>query len=218
MTPLLLLASGSPRRRELLEALGVSVEVRLSSVDESLRPGCRAEEEAVRLAVAKARQCMASDAAFVVAADTLVALDSTILGKPDSPQEAAAMLRKLRGCQHRVVTGLAVAHAGSGLSADGQVWADLRVSQVWMRPYTDREIADFVATRSPLDKAGAYAIQDTVFQPVERIEGCYCNIVGLPLGLLVKLLQEAGYPPIAVGKLPQCAACPDWPTSSSAQP
>ena len=211
MTPLMLLASGSPRRRELLEALGVSFEVRPPSVDESFRPGYQAEEEAIRLAVAKARQLMTPDAAFVVAADTLVALDSMILGKPDGSEQATAMLRTLRGCQHRVVTGLAVGHRG-------QVWVDRRVSQVWMRPYTDQEIADFVATGSPLDKAGAYAIQDTVFQPVETIEGCYCNIVGLPLRMLLRLLREAAYPPVAVAKLPQCAACPDWPRGESAQP
>lgn len=211
MTPLLLLASGSPRRREMLGALGVPFEVRPPSVDESLRPGYPAEADAVRLAVAKALQCMAPDTAFVIAADTLVALGSTIFGKPDDPHEATAMLRTLRGCQHRVVTGLALGHGG-------RVWSDLRVSQVWMRPYTDQEIADFVATGSPLDKAGAYAIQDTIFQPVQRIEGCYCNIVGLPLGLLSKLLQEAGYPPVAAKKLPQCASCPDWPESESAQP
>ncbi|MBI2886992.1 MAG: septum formation protein Maf [Chloroflexi bacterium] len=202
----LVLASASPRRRELLHLLSLPFQVRPSAVNEGLRPGCSAEEEAVRLATAKAQQQPAGSEVIVVAADTLVALGMTALGKPADAAEARQMLRRLRSAGHRVVTGVAVARCG-------QCWADVCATQVWMRAYTGTELEAFVASGAALDKAGAYAIQDTVFQPVERIDGCYCNVVGLPLGLLLRLLQEAAYPVADIGRPAQCAACPDWPAA-----
>lgn len=199
MRPTLTLASGSPRRRELLASLGLAFTVSPSSVDETLRPEHPAEQEAVRLATAKAQQVVSQQDGVVVAADTLVALGNTIFEKPKGPEEATAMLQRLRGRTHRVVTGVAVARGDS-------LWVGQRVTHVLMRAYTDAEIAEYIARGEPFDKAGGYAIQDPGFHPVERTKGCYCNVVGLPLGLL----RDAGYPAGEVTQPPQCAGCPDW--------
>ena len=203
MRPTLILASGSPRRRELLSSLGLPFTVCPPSVDETLRPEHPAEQEAVRLATEKAREAALRQDGVVVAADTLVAMGDEIFEKPKGPEEARAMLQRLRGREHRVVTGVVVINEAS-------LWAGQRVTQVLMRSYTDAEIAEYVARGEPFDKAGGYAIQDSEFHPVERVLGCYCNVVGLPLGLLLALLKDAGYPMGEVTQPPQCAGCPDW--------
>jgi septum formation protein len=188
--PRLILASASPRRRELLKFLGISFRVVAADVDEQTRPGEVPAGLVTRLAETKAltvarravapsglRQDMAQsgDASLVLAADTEVELDGAVLGKPADDDAARAMLLALRGRAHRVLTGLALA------LGDQIVWSSAVETIVWMRAYTDDEVAGYIASGRPLDKAGAYGIQDGGFRPVARIDGCYTNVVGLPL-------------------------------------
>jgi MAF protein len=209
MTPQLILASRSPRRRELLAHLSVPFRVVVPEVEEDAEPASSGQPEGLAegLALAKA-EAVARDQgeAVVIAADTIVVDGDTILGKPPDGAEAAETLRRLRGKTHRVITGLAVVDAGSGRRAASHV-----VTAVRMRDYSDAEVAAYVARGEPLDKAGAYAIQDEQFQPVATYDGCYCNVVGLPLKALVILLRRAGLD-IRADSLqdlpPQCAACP----------
>jgi MAF protein len=208
MTPLIL-ASRSPRRRQLLAHLGLPFLVVIPQVEEDMAPAPagRPEELAEALALAKAEAVAGEQGeGIVIAADTIVVDGDTILGKPADSSEAAAMLRRLRGKTHRVITGLAVVDAGSGQRAASHV-----VTAVRMRPYSDAEIAAYVARGDPLDKAGAYAIQDQQFHPVAAYDGCYCNVVGLPLKALDILLRRAGLD-ITLDSLqtlpPECRECP----------
>ena len=185
----LVLASGSPRRRELLALLGVPFEVKVPEVEESLPGGGeRPEEAAQRLALEKAQgvASLAGDA-LVLGADTLVALDGEVLGKPGTPQEAVEMLHRLRGRAHEVVTGVALVDPSRA-----KVWTDCGRSSVEMRLYTEEEVRRYVASGDPMDKAGAYGVQNPFFAPAERVEGCYLNVVGLPLCLTSRLLGLAG--------------------------
>jgi MAF protein len=208
MTPLIL-ASRSPRRRRLLAHLGLPFRVVIPQVEEDFAPAAagRPEELAETLALAKAEAVASEEAeGIVIAADTIVVDGYTILGKPADSSEAAAMLRRLRGKTHRVITGLAVVDAGSGWRAASHV-----ATAVHMRPYSDAEIAAYVARGDPLDKAGAYAIQDEQFHPVASYDGCYCNVVGLPLKALVTLLRRAGLditPDSLEALPPECTRCP----------
>ena len=209
MTPQFILASRSPRRRELLAHLGVPFRVVVPEVEEDAEPASSGQPEglAEALALAKAEAVARDEGeAVVIAADTIVVDGDTILGKPADGAAAAETLRRLRGKTHRVITGLAVVDAGSGRRAASHV-----VTAVRMRDYSDAEVAAYVARGEPLDKAGAYAIQDEQFHPVASYDGCYCNVVGLPLKALVILLRRAGLD-IRVDSLqdlpPQCAACP----------
>ena len=205
----IILASRSPRRRELLAHLGVPFRVVVPEVEEDAEPASSGQPEglAEALALAKAEAVARDEGeAVVIAADTIVVDGDTILGKPADGAAAAETLRRLRGKTHRVITGLAVVDAGSGRRAASHV-----VTAVRMRDYSDAEVAAYVARGEPLDKAGAYAIQDEQFHPVASYDGCYCNVVGLPLKALVILLRRAGLD-IRVDSLqdlpPQCAACP----------
>ena len=123
---------------------------------------------------------------LVLAADTVVVDGDTLLGKPRDAAEAAAMLRRLRGREHRVITGLALVDAARFTLVDHVTTA------VRMRAYTEEEIAAYIASGEPFDKAGAYAIQDEAFHPVASYDGCYCNVVGLPLRAVIRLLRHAG--------------------------
>jgi MAF protein len=208
MTPQLILASRSPRRRQLLAHLGLPFRVVIPEVEDAAPPAmAKPEQLAEALALAKAEAVAGAEReGLVIAADTIVVDGETILGKPADDSEAEATLRRLRGKTHRVITGLAVVDASSGQPVASHV-----VTAVRMRPYTDAEIAAYVGRREPLDKAGAYAIQDEQFHPVASYEGCYCNVVGLPLRTLVVLLRRAGLDITldTLEKLPdQCAACP----------
>jgi septum formation protein len=170
----------------LLAALGVCFTVDAADVDETPLPGERPDALACRLCRTKAVAVAARQpAAVVLAADTMVALDDVLLGKPADAAEAAAMLRLLRGRTHQVYTAVCVAQ-------DGNLDARLSVSDVTMRPYSDAEIATYVATGDPLDKAGAYAIQHPLFAPVAGWAGCYASIMGLPLRLVREMLDGAG--------------------------
>jgi len=184
--PRLVLASQSPRRRALLTALGVTFTVDAADVDETPLPGEPPDALACRLCRAKAAAVAARHpGATVLAADTMVATDGMLLGKPADAFEATAMLRMLRGRTHQVYTAVCVAHAGALAS-------QLSISDVTMRPYSDAEIAAYVATGDPLDKAGAYAIQHLLFAPVAGWGGCYASIMGLPLGVAAAMLADAG--------------------------
>jgi septum formation protein len=184
----LILASTSPRRRELLARLGLPFTVEASHVDETPRPDEKPEELAERLALAKAREVAARHAhGLVVGADTVVARNGRIYGKPSDEAEAAAMLRALRGGPHLVVTGVAVVRASDGAARSAVVPAT-----VVMQPYGDAEIASYVATGEPMDKAGAYGAQGEGRRLIERVDGPLLTVVGLPLDRLVPLLHELG--------------------------
>ncbi len=181
----IVLASGSPRRREILELLALDCVVRPPVVEETILEGRGPEEEARRLAVAKAAASVSDAGELVVAADTLVALDNEILGKPVDPADAFRMLMRLQGRRHEVFTGLAV-------SLNDRIEAEVAITSVWFRPLDAAECAEYVATGEPLDKAGAYGIQGLGAALVQRIEGEYFNVMGLPVQLLLSLLDRFG--------------------------
>jgi len=186
----LLLASQSPRRRELLALLGLPFETTVTDVDEEPRAGESPAALVTRLSQAKARAAAAHANAAIVACDTVVALDGEILGKPRDEDEATAMLRRLRGRPHVVYSGIALLETPTGREA-----TMVSETQLAMRAYSDAEIAAYVASGDPLDKAGAYAIQHRDFSPVERVEGCYASVMGLPLCHLVRALRRLGLTP-----------------------
>jgi septum formation protein len=212
----IVLASASPRRRDLLRLLGISFSVRAADVDETPRPGESPDVLTQRLARSKARavstragtsissthvpdisqpdvrpgcdepcatpaggesrpDCDVMPGDVVLAADTVVVLDDRILGKPANDAAAIEMLTALRGRHHRVMTGVALAVAGEIR------WSGAVETTVWMRTYGDDDIDRYIRSGKPRDRAGAYGIQDADFRPVERIDGCLANVVGLPL-------------------------------------
>jgi len=187
--PPLVLASGSPRRHEYLALLGAPFRIQAPDVPEEPQPGERPTDLALRLSLAKAEAVAARfPEDLVLAADTIVVLEGRVLGKPADPAEAVAMLRALGGREHVVYTALALVRGRDGLRR-----RDLAGTPVRMAPYTEEEIARYVATGDPLDKAGAYAIQAEGFSPVERFRGCYANVVGLPMCHLYRTLGTLGY-------------------------
>jgi len=184
----LILASASPRRQALLAALGVTFRCIFTNIDESAAPGESPAAMACRLSLAKAQAvARAFPQATVIGADTIVVLDDMILGKPLTAEEAVAMLRMLRARVHEVLSAVTLCQ-GERLSLQR-----LSRSRVWMRAYSDEEIAAYVASSDPLDKAGAYAIQHPWFRPVVRWEGCYASVMGLPLADVAALLRQAGW-------------------------
>jgi septum formation protein len=183
----LVLASASPRRRELLRGICAEFEVVPSDIEETLDDGPTADAVA-RLAVRKARAvAVRVPGAIVLAADTVVVVDGMALGKPSGPREASAMLTRLRGREHEVVTAVAVVEAGTAREASTTV-----VSRVLMAAYAEATIESYVASGSPLDKAGGYAIQDLEGRLVDALVGSYTNVVGLPLGATRRLLEQFG--------------------------
>ena len=211
----LILASNSPRRKQLLSLGGWAYEVAVADVDESLLPGEGPGDYVLRLAEAKARKSAETVApdSIVIAADTSVVDAGEILGKPLDEADAQRMLKRLRGHTHQVYTGLALLrvsdsktlrhrscreHAGARRQAQDNALTALTVTDVPMRDYSDEEIEAYVQTGDPLDKAGAYAIQHQGFNPVEKMMGCYASVMGLPLCRLTYLLQEFDIPPQAV--------------------
>jgi nucleoside triphosphate pyrophosphatase len=183
------LASQSPRRRELLLRIWGEFEVVPSGVDETLEPGPLAPAVvglALRKAVAVSRRV---GRGVVVAADTVVVIDDEVLGKPAGSAEARAMLTRLRGRQHQVLTAVGLVDAGSGRAVATAV-----VSRVLMAAYSDAMIGAYVASGSPLDKAGAYAVQDLQGALVDAVVGSYTNVVGLPVEETRRLLAGFGVP------------------------
>jgi septum formation protein len=179
----LLLASQSPRRRELLALLGLPFETDASDVDEAPRSDESPAVLAARLSQAKARACSANRA-VIIACDTIVACKGQVLGKPRDPGEASDMLRRLRGRPHSVYTAVTLLEKGAERSV-----TDVAETRVVMRAYTDVELAAYVASGDPMDKAGAYAIQHRGFHPVSEVLGCFANVMGLPLCHLTRHLR-----------------------------
>ncbi len=189
----LILASESPRRRELMKALGVDFQVCPAAIDEEkLRREVKTPEElAQKLALAKAQAvCDENPGSVVLGADTLVCLGSRIFGKPADAQEAREMLLALRGRPHRVITGLALITPGAMTPLVAHVG-----TSVLMRSYSDDEMAAYIASGGPLDKAGAYGVQDVDFHPAAPVNGCYFNVVGLPLCAASEILRQVGIRP-----------------------
>lgn len=187
---LLVLASASPRRSELLRAAGIAFECRTTSVDEAIHPGESPEQYVRRLAEAKAEAVPAAPGrGAVLGADTIVVIDGRILGKPADDPDARAMLRRLAGRTHEVLTGICLIWP-----ADGTLRRVTGVERtmVEVSPLTDVEIDWYVSTGEPADKAGAYAIQGLASRFVRRIDGSYSNVVGLPMALVYDLCKEAG--------------------------
>lgn len=194
LSPTLILASASPRRRELLALSGWQFKVTSVDLDEQPMPGEAPDRYVLRLAGDKATaaaETLPSDAT-ILAADTTVADGDTILGKPASAEEAARMLKALRKRTHTVFTALALLAPG----IDSPL-LELCASSVPMRDYSDEEIHDYVNSGDPLDKAGAYAIQHDGFSPVINFMGCYAGVMGLPLCHFARLMRKAGCLPDA---------------------
>ena len=191
---MIVLASQSPRRRELLEAAGISFSVRISNIDEAIR----ADEDAVdyvrRMAQEKAHAIAAARDEFILAADTTVVCDGEILGKPLDTADARRMLILLSGRRHTVITGICLRH-GEFVTVAQQETA------VWFSRLTMEEIEQYVATGEPMDKAGAYAIQGLASRYIEKIEGSYSNVVGLPVSLVwreLEKLRTSAYPVVLI--------------------
>lgn len=184
----IILASASPRRQELLASAGITFSVVPGDIDETPHPGEEPVPHVVRLAEEKAREASTRAAGRVfIGADTIVVLDGEILGKPCDEAEAAVMLKKLSGRMHHVITGFAVVDLANGTTEKRTV-----STEVYFRRLSAAEIAAYVATGCPLDKAGAYAIQGGAASMVEKINGSYTNVVGLPLCEVVGVLRELG--------------------------
>lgn len=184
----LVLASASPRRSEILSTLGLLHTVEAAAADEVVLPGESPEAHVERLARAKAEAVAGGAAAdvWVLAGDTVVTLDREILGKPRDREDAVGMLLRLQGRTHRVVSGLALRRR------DGPVFSGWEAADVTFRAFDRAFAEEYVATGEPMDKAGAYGIQGRGAVLVTRVEGDYTAVVGLPVALLVRLLDEAG--------------------------
>ncbi len=188
----IILASTSPRRKELFQLTGWSFEIMPANIDETPLPGELPGQYVLRLAETKARIVgrQTVPGQIVLAADTTVADGPILLGKPADASEAIEMLARLRGKVHQVYTALAVFDPISG-----RLEKDLCTSQVPMRRYRKDEVLAYVATGDPLDKAGAYAIQHPGFHPVEHFGGCFASVMGLPLCHVIRTLQKFGLTP-----------------------
>lgn len=185
----LILASSSPRRAELLKQIGLNFEIKTGSVDEPLLPGLSPPELVERLAERKAAAVARElDDGIVIAADTVVVWQGQVLGKPRNGEEAFDMLSKLQGSVHDVFTGVALIDVRSG-----KVLVEHEKTRVFFRAMEGFEISRYVATGEPLDKAGAYGVQGLAAIFIRRLEGCYTNVVGLPLSRLALMLKKFSY-------------------------
>ena len=182
---MLILASQSPRRKELLQTAGIPFVVRVADIDESVRDREAPNAYVRRLAVAKAMAIPREPGDVVLAADTTVVAEGQILGKPESAEDAKRMLRLLSGQAHEVLTGICL-FSGSKLQIDAES------TQVHFSKMTDVEIDAYVSSGECMDKAGAYGIQGLASRYIHRVEGCYFNVVGLPISLVYRHLKAAG--------------------------
>src|SRR5690348_5243701 len=202
---MLVLASASPRRQDLLRSAGISFQVQPADVDETPLVGESARECAERLAQQKALAVWRTRPGdLVLGADTVVVVDEAILGKPIDAHDAARMLRMLSGRVHQVITGVCLAsrsgstdsttpaNSSSTRPGNPELRSSAETTLVTFTALTDAEIRDYVATGEPMDKAGAYAIQGIASRWIPRIEGDYFNVVGLPIALVYRMLKEAG--------------------------
>jgi septum formation protein len=196
MSPVrLVLASASPRRADLLRAAGIDFDVLIANVDESVHPGETPAQHVARLAEEKALRVLPEARNRpVLGADTVVVVDGEILGKPADAEDAGRMLRTLSGRQHQVMTGVSLIPEPAKVGLDGAVTLSdgIEVTTVEFAAMSPAEIAAYVASGEPLDKAGAYAIQGLASRFVTRIEGSYSNVVGLPVALVYDLCKRAG--------------------------
>jgi septum formation protein len=186
----LILASASPRRAEILRDAGLTFTVLSSAVDETAIPGESAQDLVQRLAAANAElvAARAVGPAIVIAADTAVLIDGEILGKPRTTDDARQMLTRLSGHVHSVVTGVTVIRL-----PDAERRTFVETTHVHFAPLSTEDLTRYLATEEPFDKAGAYAIQGRAGRYIPRIEGCYYNVVGLPLARLFHSLSELGW-------------------------
>jgi 23S rRNA (uracil1939-C5)-methyltransferase len=199
----IVLASGSSRRRELVTDLGLDFEVTPSNVDEAEIAGETPREMVLRLSAAKARAVADGlDGGYVIGADSTVVFQGRAIGKPADAADARRMLRELSGTRHHVTTGVTVIDAASGRRL-----TDSMTGEIVLRELSDEEIEASVASGTPLDKAGAYAIQDAELRPGELVEGCYTNVVGLPLCRLTRMLAELGCPLPPEWAMPRQSRC-----------
>ena len=182
-----ILASASPRRLALLQQIGIEAKVCPADFDEVSGSAVQAEDVVLANAIGKCKAVVKikGDSLPVIAADTVVVAEGVILGKPQNEEDAVEMLKQLSGKNHKVMTGIAVSYAGEML-------AEVCETEVVFRELTDEEIKKYVATGEPLDKAGAYGIQGMGAVLVEKINGCYNNVVGLPLTRLQLILAKLG--------------------------
>ena len=187
---MLILASASPRRKELMAGLGLEFQVMAAGIPEDQTPGEPAQDMVMRLSLEKASELAGRlTEGLVIGADSTVVLDGEVLGKPVDADDARHMLRRLSGTQHQVMTGLSVVNADTGARQ-----TDWMASAIKLRVLSDAEIDATIQSGTPFDKAGAYAVQDQVLRPAESWQGCYSNIVGLPLCRLLEMLQGLAYP------------------------
>ena len=188
----IILASGSPRRKELLEQAGISFTIKVSEADETItkkEPWEAVMELAARKARAVTESGLEEEDVIVIGADTVVAVDGKILGKPHSKEEAEEMLRLLSGRVHQVCTGVALLSRNQGSWRERTFYEE---TQVEMYPITEEEIREYVATGEPMDKAGAYGVQGKGALLVERLEGDFFNVMGLPVLRLSRMLEYFG--------------------------
>lgn len=186
----IILASGSPRRRELLTQIGLEYTVIPSKKEEVLR-FTKPEDIVKDLSLQKAQDIAdnAEQGTIVIGSDTVVALDGEILGKPHTPDNAVKMLQRLEGRSHQVFTGVSVVIKGAGDNGEDVIISFAEETDVHVYPMTEEEIQAYVATGDPLDKAGAYGIQGIFAKHVQGISGCYYNVMGLPIGRLYQELK-----------------------------
>ena len=192
---MLILASNSPRRRQLIGLGNWKFIVAVSDVDETPIAGETPKDYVLRLAQAKALAAVESvqgEDVVIIGSDTAVVDADSILGKPRDGEDASRMLKQLRGHTHQVYTGVALHRV-----RDGKTLTELCITDVPMRAYSDDEIAAYIQTGDPLDKAGAYAIQHPNFQPVESMRGCYASVMGLPMCHVTRALHALDIPPLA---------------------
>lgn len=185
----LVLASKSPRRQQILQGLGLQAQIIPSNIIEEVPRGVPPQEVAIHLALQKARDVASrlDYQALVIGADTIVVLEGEIMGKPGSPQEAFDMLSKLAGKEHEVITGIALVDSGGNVEI-----ADYQSTRVKMKEVDSNRLWKYVETGEPLDKAGAYAVQGKASVFIERIDGCFFNVMGLPVTRLDSMLCSMG--------------------------
>ena len=183
----IILASNSPRRKDLFSLFDLPFEIIPADIYEDLLPGEPPKAYVARLAGSKADVIASDREGLIIAADTIVVDGDQLLGKPQDEVEARQMLRQLRGRTHQVYTGIAIIRTSTG-----QTFEDICRTDVPMRDYSEEEIKEYIATGDPMDKAGAYAIQHPGFNPVEGLTGCYASVMGLPLCHLVMGLKQFG--------------------------
>ena len=183
----IVLASASPRRKELLERMGLDFAVRVAELDETMDPFAHPADEVARVAALKAKAVypMCHDGDVIIGADTIVVCDSLVMGKPRSEAEAFSMLRRLSGREHQVMTGLCVL-------TDSYEEIVTVTTTLRMRPLSDEEIHAYIATGEPMDKAGAYGIQGLAAMFVVGLDGDYYNVMGLPVCTLTMILRKCG--------------------------